>query len=119
MIRRLLLPCAVWTAVLCAATTALQAADGYRAALFNGRDLDGWQVSGCTPTVDDGLLVLGGADGWLRTNEKHGDFVLELDWRNPKPSEYDSGTYIRPEPPAAGKPFPNRYQINLKQGGEG
>jgi hypothetical protein len=92
---------------------------GYKSSLFNGRDLDGWQVAGCKPTVEAGLLVLGGPDGWLRTNEKHGDFVLELDWRARKASEYDSGIYIRAAEPAEGKPFPDRYQINLKQGGEG
>ena len=112
---------ALATVVACALSNGTLAAEagGYRAALFNGRDVDGWQVSGCEPTVEDGLLVLGGPDGWLHTNEKHGDFVLELDWRNRKASDYDSGIYIRAEQPAAGKPFPNRYQINLKQGGEG
>ena len=58
------------------------AADGtYRASLFNGRDLDGWQVTGCDAVVEDGLLVLKAGDGFVRTNERHGDFVLELDWR--------------------------------------
>jgi hypothetical protein len=92
---------------------------GYKSSLFNGRDLDGWQVAGCQPTVEDGLLVLGGPDGWLHTNEKHGDFVLELDWRARKEADYDSGIYIRASNPAEGQPFPKRYQINLKQGGEG
>ncbi len=122
MLRQLCACAAVWTMVMClASTAACRAAEsaGYRASLFNGRNLDGWQVSGCEPKVEAGLLVLGGPDGWLRTDEKHGDFVLELDWRNLKPSEYDSGIYIRAEEPAAGKPFPARYQINLKQGGEG
>ncbi len=94
-------------------------ATGYKSSLFNGRDLDGWQVAGCQPTVEDGLLVLGGPDGWLHTNEKHGDFVLELDWRARNTADYDSGIYIRAGHPAAGQPFPKRYQINLKQGGEG
>jgi hypothetical protein len=92
---------------------------GYKSSLFNGRDLDGWQVAGCQPTVEDGLLVLGGPDGWLHTNEKHGDFILELDWRARKTSGYDSGIYIRASDPAEGQPFPKRYQINLQQGGEG
>jgi hypothetical protein len=92
---------------------------GYKSSLFNGRDLDGWQVAGCQPTVEDGLLVLGGPDGWLHTNEKHGDFILELDWRARKTSDYDSGIYIRASDPVAGQPFPKRYQINLKQGDEG
>ena len=34
-------------------------------------------------------------------------------------SNYDSGIYIRADLPEAGKPWPARYQVNLKQGGEG
>jgi len=94
-------------------------AAGYKMSLFNGSDLDGWQVSGCKAGVKDGVLVLESGDGWLRTNEQHGDFVLELDWKARKESGYDSGIYIRAQPPAEGKPFPARYQVNLKQGAEG
>lgn len=100
-------------------TSAAAAGTGYKTSLFDGKDLDGWKVTGCEPFVEDGLLVLNGPDGWLHTNEKHGDFVLELDWKARKSEGYDSGIYIRAAEPAEGKPFPARYQINLKQGGEG
>jgi hypothetical protein len=93
--------------------------EGYRAVLFNGRDLDGWQVTGCEAVVENGLLVLKAGDGLLRTNERHADFVLELDWRARRPTNYDSGIFIRADLPAEGKPWPSRYQVNLKQGGEG
>ncbi len=93
--------------------------DGYRAELFNGRDLDGWQVTGCDAGVDNGLLVLRSGDGFVRTNERHGDFVLELDWRARRTADYDSGVYIRADLPPEGKPWPARYQVNLKQGAEG
>jgi hypothetical protein len=93
--------------------------EGYRAALFNGRDLDGWQVTGCETAVEDGLLVLRSGDGLVRSNERHGDFVLEVDWRPRRASNYDSGIYIRADVPEAGKVWPTRYQINLKQGREG
>jgi hypothetical protein len=92
---------------------------GFRTPLFNGRDLDGWQVTGCEAVVEDGLLVLKAGDGFVRTNERHGDFVLELDWRARRAANYDSGIYIRANLPAAGKPWPDRYQVNLKEGGEG
>jgi hypothetical protein len=92
---------------------------GFRSLLFNGHDLDGWQVTGCEAVVEGGLLVLKSGDGFVRTNERHADFVLELDWRARRPSNYDSGIYIRADLPAAGKPWPNRYQVNLKEGGEG
>ena len=92
---------------------------GFHAALFNGRDLDGWQVTLCEAVVENGLLVLKSGDGFVRTNERHGDFILELDWRARRAANFDSGIYIRADLPAAGKPWPARYQINLKQGGEG
>ncbi len=93
--------------------------EGYRAALFNGRDLDGWQVTGCEAVVEDGLLVLKAGDGFVRTQERHGDFVLELDWRARRAANYDSGVYIRADLPAEGQQWPTRYQVNLKQGAEG
>ncbi len=82
--------CIVWASVAAAAEPA-----GYHAALFNGRDLEGWQITGCDVAVEDGLLVLKGGDGFVRTNETHGDFVLELDWRALKADNYDSGIYLR------------------------
>jgi hypothetical protein len=92
---------------------------GYSSSLFNGQDLDGWQVTGCEAVVEDGLLVLKAGDGFVRTNERHGDFVLELDWRARRPNKYDSGIYIRSNLPEEGKPWPSRYQINLLEGKEG
>lgn len=111
------LACGAWMLL----SGALAAADsaGYSSSLFNGKDLDGWQVTGCETAVEDGLLVLKAGDGFVRTNERHGDFVLELDWRARRPSKYDSGIYIRADLPEEGKPWPSRYQINLLEGKEG
>jgi hypothetical protein len=118
----MLRPLCFWLIVaVCLVTRIGSAADssGYRAALFNGHDLDGWQVTGCDAGVDNGLLVLRSGDGFVRTNERHGDFVLELDWRARRASNYDSGIYIRADLPKPGKPWPDRYQVNLKDGAEG
>lgn len=87
--------------------------------LFNGRDLEGWVVTGCKAGVEDGLLVLQEGDGLVRSEHDYGDFVLELEWRARKDAAWDSGVYFRAEPPAAGKPWPSRYQANLEQGKEG
>jgi len=95
------------------------AGEGFTSSLFNGKDLDGWQVTGCQAVVENGVLLLKAGDGFVRTNERHADFVLELDWRALRAKDYDSGIYIRADLPAEGKPWPARYQINLKQGGEG
>jgi len=101
---------------------ALLAADDERSFamdLFNGRDLDGWVVTGCKAGVEDGLLVLQEGDGLVRSEHDYGDFVLELDWRARKGEAWDSGVYFRADLPAAGKAWPSRYQSNLEQGKEG
>jgi hypothetical protein len=105
--------------MLCCGTLVATDSAGYSSSLFNGKDLDGWQVTGCEAVVEDGLLVLKAGDGFVRTNERHGDFVLELDWRARRPNKYDSGIYIRADLPEEGKPWPSRYQINLLEGKEG
>jgi hypothetical protein len=92
---------------------------GYRTRLSNGQNLDGWVVSGCEVGIEDGAVRLRGGDGLVRTHERHGDFTLELDWRALRASDYDSGIYIRANLPSEGKPWPDRYQINLKEGKEG
>jgi hypothetical protein len=105
--------------LVCVASFAAAEDSGYRASLFNGRDLDGWQVTSCQAGVEDGVLVLRAGDGFVRTNERHGDFILDLDWKARRDSNYDSGIYIRADLPAEGKPWPAKYQVNLKQGREG
>ncbi len=101
------------------AASSVVAGEGFRTQLFNGHDLDGWQVTGCDVAVEDGALVLKAGDGFVRTNERHADFVLELDWKARRAAKYDSGIYIRADLPPEGKPWPNRYQINLLEGREG
>lgn len=91
----------------------------FRTSLFNGRNLDGWHVTGCEAGVEDGLLVIQGGDGFVRTDHRYADFILELDWRPRRGEKWDSGIYFRSELPAQGKPWPERYQANLLQGEEG
>src|SRR6185436_1233112 len=92
---------------------------GFRTSLFNGKDLAGWHVTGCKVAVEDGNLVILEGDGFVRTDHRYTDFVLELDWKARRAEKYDSGIYFRAELPEAGKPWPKQYQINLLQGGEG
>jgi hypothetical protein len=91
----------------------------FRMSLFNGKNLDGWQVTGCEAAVEDGALVLKGGDGFIRADHEYRDFVLELQWRARKPADYDSGVYFRAEAPPKGSPWPKRYQANLLEGKEG
>jgi hypothetical protein len=116
MLRR---SCAFSLAVLLLAVTAVSAKEeGFREALFSGKNLDGWIVTGCDVAVEDGALLLKSGDGLVRSAYNYRDFGLEVDAKNLKPTDYDSGIYIRGELPKKG-PFPKRYQVNLKQGFEG
>lgn len=92
---------------------------GYTIPLFDGAGLDRWVVTGCDVRVDDGRLVLADGDGLVRTHHRYRDFELEFDWRPLRDSMYDAGIYFRCDLPPEGKPWPRRYQINLKQGDEG
>jgi len=64
--------------------------------LFNGRDLEGWQVVG-EPTdcwqVIDGNLTPAEAGGWLSTTREFADFELELEFVLPPGG--NSGVFIR------------------------
>ncbi len=93
---------------------------GFRRTLFDGKNLDAFQIYHCDAAVEDGSLVLKGGNGWLRARQLYTDFVLDLDWRPRKDSGYDSGIYIRAQmPQKAGQNWPNRYQVNLKHKEEG
>ncbi len=93
-------------------------AKGVTYPLFNGKNLHGWKALKCEATVEDGKLVITGGDGLLRSESRYRNFVLELDYKPRKGEKYDSGIYFRAEEPEAGKPFPSRYQVNLKEGDE-
>src|SRR5262245_61579089 len=54
-------------------------------ALFNGKDLTGWQVTECDVEVKDGVLLLKQGEGWVRTDHQYGDFVLSWECKNLKP----------------------------------
>jgi len=102
-----------------AAEPATTSEKGYAHDLFDGESLFGWTVTGCDTVVQDGAMLLKGGDGFVRSNAEYGDFVLELEWKALKEAKWDSGIYIRAAAPAAGSPWPKRYQINLLQGHEG
>jgi hypothetical protein len=92
---------------------------GFSYALFNGQNLEGWRVTGCETAVEDGALVLKQGEGFVRTDHRYSDFILEIDWKPLKAEKWDSGIYIRSELPPTGKHWPQRYQVNLLAGGEG
>jgi len=63
-------------------------------ALFNGKDLDGWQAMGENQwVVKDGILTSEKAGANLVSDEKFNDFKLHLEFRYPEGS--NSGIYLR------------------------
>ncbi|MDO8684436.1 MAG: DUF1080 domain-containing protein [Armatimonadota bacterium] len=64
-------------------------------ALFNGKDLSGWEVEGPQAwTVRDGVLYCSGEGiGWLRSKKQYKDFVLQLEYKVGQ--EANSGVFIR------------------------
>lgn len=99
-------------------TCALFSQGGERVAVFDGKSLDGWTVT-CDAVADNGEIFIREGNGLVQLPGKHGDFVLELEWKALKPEKWDSGIYFRYDAVPAGKPWPPRYQVNLRQGDEG
>ncbi len=122
---RIIGPCSFGVLLVMAVGTAcpLHAAETpapqFSRSLFDGKSLLGWTAeNGCEARVDDGLLVLSAGDGWLRNDHTYADFVLHVEWKALKKSDYDAGIYIRT--PREGQPFPaGGYQVNLLEGKEG
>lgn len=90
--------------------------------LFNGRDLDGWEVQGNAAwRVEEGIL-LGtqdgdpGRSGLLTTREQFQDFELEIEFMIDEHGKYNSGVYLRNDPGTAGR---SGYQVNIGRGEAG
>lgn len=98
---------------------ALNAADPEFVSLFDGKTLNGWKVIGCEAEVKDGAVLLKDGNGVVASEEQYDDFILEFEWKALRPEKYDSGVYFRCELPKGGRPWPQRYQINLLKGQEG
>lgn len=105
--------------LLCVAASSLFAADDARVALFDGKSLDAFDVLKCEAAVEDGCLLIKGGNGMVQTKRKFADFVIEFEWKALKQDMWDSGVYFRYDSIPAGKPWPPRYQANLRKGLEG
>ncbi len=88
-------------------------------ALFDGKSLDGWTLLKCEATVDSGDILIQTGNGLIQTAEKYGDFALEFEWKALRDDKWDSGVYFRYNSVPEGRPWPPRYQVNLRQGMEG
>jgi len=87
--------------------------------LFNGKDLAGWKVITCEAVVEDGAIRLTAGNGLVQTERRYADFILEVEWKALKPDRWDSGVYFRYDSVPEGRPWPPRYQANMRKGMEG
>lgn len=99
--------------------TAAPAAGARRVSLFDGKSLAGWTIVTCDAVVKDGAILLQGGNGLVQTERKYADYVLEFEWKPLKSEKWDSGIYFRYDTIPARRPWPQRYQVNLRQGEEG
>ena len=66
--------------------------------LFNGRNLDGWEiVNDGQFSVEDGVLKVNRGTGWLRSADTFGDFVLTMEFRFLEEGA-NSGIFVRTGP---------------------
>jgi hypothetical protein len=88
--------------------------------LLAGKDLSRWDVLGCEAAFqDDGSLLIQSGNGLVQTKEQYADFVLDFEWKALKADAWDSGVYFRYTAVPKGRPWPDRYQTNLRKGMEG
>ena len=107
-----------WAVFLCLVALALAAASA-RVSLFNGRTLAGWKLVTCEAAVQDGAIFLSAGNGLVQTERKYRDFVFECEWKPLRTEKWDSGIYFRYDTITPPRPWPRRYQVNLRQGEEG
>lgn len=81
--------------------------------LFDGKSLDGWhQMNGSKFHVKDGVLVLPGGRGWLRSDKEYSDFELRLELRFLK-AKQDGGVFLRAG--KEGKNWPSKkYEVQVE-----
>jgi len=107
--------------LLLLAPAASVAADAPFVPLFNGRDLTGWNIVGPAEpapiVVEAGVLVLRQRRNtpehtFLTSQEKYGDFILELDLKDDP--GFNTGILLRGSPaPADAKVRLNGYQVKI------
>ena len=56
----------------------------------------------------------GSGNGLVQSKKRYKDFVLEYEWKALASEQYDSGMYFRYEGIPEGRPWPRRYQVNLR-----
>jgi hypothetical protein len=55
----------------------------------------------------------------VQTKQQYGNFILEFECKALREDKWDSGVYFRYNDVPENRPWPNRYQVNLRKGMEG
>ena len=98
---------------------ASESAESKRVALFDGKTMDGWTVITCEAIVDNGDILLKEGNGLVQTKQQYSNFILEFECIALRDDNWDSGVYFRYNVVPENRPWPNRYQVNLRKGMEG
>jgi hypothetical protein len=88
--------------------------------LFDGKTLKGWVPVNAAPDtffVKDGMLVTTGVPtGFLRTEKRYENFVLECEYMHMK-AKGNSGIFVWADPlPAVGSPFTRAIEVQVLDG---
>lgn len=82
--------------------------------LFDGTSLENWDVITCEVELQDSALLLKAGNGLVQSKKQYRDYVLEYEWKALSSENYDSGIYFRYLEIPEGRPWPRRYQVNLR-----
>src|ERR1035437_8670006 len=63
---------------------------GKRVALFNGKNLDGWDVLKCEAVVENGEILPKAGNGLVQTKKQYSDFIFEYEWKERKSTRLNS-----------------------------
>ncbi len=90
--------------------------------LFNGHNLEGWEVvngAASTWTACDNMIVCDGQpSGFLRTQRMYRNFIVEFEYRHMQ-SGGNAGFFVWADPlPARGVPFPRAIEVQVIDGWE-
>ena len=93
------------------------AATGEWQSLFNGKDINGWEIMGMAEAeVRDGALHIHAThpnnNAWVYTTDTYQDFKLECEFNMPDTTA-NSGVVIRFDPKAQGAPNQVAYEANI------
>jgi len=111
--------CSIVIAAALLTSCAVFEGESKRVALFDGNTLNGWTIITCEATVDGGDILLVAGNGLIQTEKKYGNFILEFECKALRDNKWDSGVYFRYDTVPEGRPWPKRYQVNLRRGMEG